>query len=299
MSDGHGAAGAGPGAAGAGDAGSAVLRTPVPSVPMGDGVPIPQFGVGTYKVPADDAERVVSEALEVGYRHIDTAAMYGNEEGVGRAIRASGIPRDELFVTTKVWNDDHGRERARDAIRRSLDRLDLAAVDLHLIHWPAAERGLYVETWEALAAARDAGLTRSIGVSNFLVPHLEALAGAGLPLPAVDQIELHPRHQQRATTRYLAEHGIAVEAWSPLARGAVADAPVVRAAARAHGRTDAQVVLRWHVQRGTIVFPKTTRRERLVENADVFDFALTEDEIDGITALEAAGRVGSHPDAVS
>ncbi|WP_307507813.1 aldo/keto reductase [Clavibacter sp. B3I6] len=265
---------------------------------MGDGIPIPQFGVGTYKVSDADAERIVAEALEVGYRHIDTAAMYGNEEGVGRAIRASGIPRDELFVTTKVWNDDHGRDRARDAIRRSLDRLDLPAVDLHLIHWPAAERGLYVETWEALAAAREEGLTRSIGVSNFLVPHLEALAAAGLPAPAVDQIELHPRHQQRETTAYLTEHGIAVEAWSPLARGAVADAPVVREAARAHGRTDAQVVLRWHVQRGAIVFPKTTRRERLVENADVFDFSLTDAEMAGITALESAGRVGSHPDQV-
>ncbi|RIJ52092.1 aldo/keto reductase [Clavibacter lycopersici] len=265
---------------------------------MGDGIPIPQFGVGTYKVSDADAERIVAEALEVGYRHIDTAAMYGNEEGVGRAIRASGLPRDELFVTTKVWNDDHGRDRARDAIRRSLDRLDLPAVDLHLIHWPAAERGLFVETWEALAAAREEGLTRSIGVSNFLVPHLEALAAAGLPAPAVDQIELHPRHQQRATTEYLAEHGIAVQAWSPLARGAVADAPAVRDAAAAHGRTDAQVVLRWHVQRGTIVFPKTTRRERLIENADVFDFALTDEEMAGITALEAGGRVGSHPDQV-
>jgi 2,5-diketo-D-gluconate reductase A len=262
---------------------TATLPTPIPPVPMGDGVPIPQFGVGTYKVPADDAERVVAEALEVGYRHIDTAAMYGNEEGVGRAIRASGIPRDELFVTTKVWNDDHGRDRA----------------GAYLIHWPAAERGLFVETWEALAAFRAEGLTRSIGVSNFLVPHLAALAAAGLPAPAVDQIELHPRHQQRATTAYLAEHGIAVEAWSPLARGAVADADVVRDAARAHGRTDAQVVLRWHVQRGTIVFPKTTRRARLVENADVFDFALTDAEMAGITALEAEGRVGSHPDVVS
>jgi len=275
-----------------------VLRTPIPSVAMGDGVPIPQFGVGTYKVADAEAERIVAEALEVGYRHIDTAAMYGNEEGVGRAIRASGLPRDELFVTTKVWNDDHGRARARDAIRRSLDRLGLPAVDLLLIHWPAAERGLYVETWEALAAAREQGLTRSIGVSNFLVPHLEALEAAGLPVPAVDQIELHPRHQQRATTAHLAERGIAVQAWSPLARGAVADAPVVRDAARAHERTDAQVVLRWHVQRGAIVFPKTTRRARLVENADVFDFALTDDEMAGITALEAEGRVGSHPDQV-
>ncbi|WP_440694935.1 aldo/keto reductase [Clavibacter nebraskensis] len=277
---------------------SGVLRTPIPSVPMGDGIPIPQFGVGTYKVADADAERIVSEALEVGYRHIDTAAMYGNEEGVGRAIRASGIPRDELFVTTKVWNDDHGRDRARDAMDRSLERLGLPVVDLILIHWPAAERGLYVETWEALVRARSEGLTRSIGVSNFLVPHLEALAVAGLPAPAVDQIELHPRHQQRETTSYLAAHGIAVQAWSPLARGAVADADVVRDAARAHDRTDAQVVLRWHVQRGTIVFPKTTRRERLIENADVFDFALTDEEMAGITALEAAGRVGSHPDAV-
>jgi 2,5-diketo-D-gluconate reductase A len=276
----------------------AVLRSPIPSVPLGDGVAIPQFGVGTYKVPADDAERVVSEALEVGYRHIDTAAMYGNEEGVGRAIRASGIPLDDLFVTTKVWNDDHGRTRARDAVRRSLDRLGMPRVDLYLIHWPAASRGLYVETWEALAGFREEGLTRSIGVSNFLVPHLEALVAAGLPAPAVDQIELHPRHQQRDTTAWLEAHGIAVEAWSPLARGAVADAPAVRDAARAHGRTDAQVVLRWHVQRGTIVFPKTTRRARLVENADVFDFALTDDEMAGITALESVGRVGSHPDAV-
>lgn len=271
------------------------------TITLNDGTTIPQLGFGVFLVDPDSAERIVSEALEVGYRHIDTAAIYGNEEGVGRAIAASGIPRDELYVTTKLWNDR--QQDAPAAMRESLDKLQLEKVDLYLIHWPTPEKGHYVQAWDSLVGLRDQGLTTSIGVANFLVPHLERLLAHTDVVPAVDQIELHPAHQQPDTMRFAREVGIAIESWGPLgqAKYPLLENPVITAAAGAHGKTAAQVVIRWHLQSNIIVFPKTNRRERMVENFDVFDFVLTDAEVAAITALERGGdgRVGSHPDSVN
>ncbi|MGX5694864.1 aldo/keto reductase [Agromyces soli] len=274
--------------------------TQVPEVKLNDGRAIPQLGFGVFKVDPAETERIVTDALEIGYRHIDTARIYGNESGVGRALAASGVPRDELFVTTKLWNDDQGTQSAFDAFDRSLDQLGLDEVDLYLIHWPAPARDRYVDSWRALEAIRESGRARSIGVSNFLVPHLERLLAETSVVPAVDQIELHPAHQQPATVAFAREHGIAIEAWGPLGQGKypLLELPEVTAAAEAHGKTPAQVVIRWHLQRGNIVFPKSNRRERMAENFDVFDFALDEVEMAAITALEREGRVSAHPDEV-
>ncbi len=271
------------------------------TITLNDGTTIPQLGFGVFKVDPDATERIVSEALEVGYRHIDTAAIYGNETGVGRAIAASGVPRKELYVTTKLWNDR--QQDAPAALRESLDKLQLESVDLYLIHWPTPEKDHYLQAWDSLVALREQGLTTSIGVANFLAPHLERLLAHSDVAPAVDQIELHPAHQQPATVEFARQHGIAVESWGPLgqAKYPLLENPVIVAAAQAHGKTAAQVVIRWHLQRGVIVFPKTNRRERMVENFEVFDFALTEAEVAAITALERGGegRVGSHPDSVN
>lgn len=274
--------------------------TTVPEVKLNDGRSIPQLGFGVFKVDPAQTERIVSDALEIGYRHIDTARIYGNEEGVGRAIAASGIPRDELFVTTKLWNDDQGGQSAFDAFDASLERLGLEEVDLYLIHWPSPSRDRYVETWRAFEAIRESGRARSIGVSNFLVPHLERLLAETAVVPAVDQIELHPAHQQPATAAFAREHGIAIEAWGPLGQGKypLLEVPEVVGAADAHGKSPAQVVLRWHLQRGHIVFPKSNHRGRMAENFDLFDFALDEAEMQAITALEREGRVSAHPDEV-
>ncbi len=298
----------------------------IPSLTLNDGNQIPQLGYGVFKVPAADTKRAVGEALELGYgvfkvpaadtkravgealelgyRHIDTAAIYGNEEGVGAAIAASGIPRDELFITTKLWNDRHDGDEPRAAIEESLRRLGLDRVDLYLVHWPTPARANYVHAWEKLVELRDAGLTRSIGVSNVLEPHLERLIAATGVVPAVDQIELHPAYQQRDVVDWAVDHGIRIEAWGPLGQGKydLFGAPAVAAAAAAHGRTPAQIVLRWHLDKGNIVFPKSVRRERLAENLAVFDFALTDAEIAAIDALDpgdGSGRVSSHPDDVN
>ena len=270
----------------------------VPRLQLNDGFSIPQLGFGVFRVDPNETERIVAEALEVGYRHIDTARIYGNEAGVGRAIAASGIPREELFITTKLWNDDHATQSAFDAFDASLDRLGLDYVDLYLIHWPVPSQDRYVEAWKALEQLRETSRTRSIGVSNFLAPHLERLLAETETVPAVDQIELHPYHQQPATAAFAEEHGIAIEAWGPLGQGKypLLELPQVTDAATAHGVTPAQVVIRWHLQRGHIVFPKSNRRERMAENFDVFGFELTEDEVSAITALEREGRMGSHPD---
>ncbi len=271
------------------------------SITLNDGTTIPQLGFGVFKIDPGETERIVSEALDVGYRHIDTAAIYGNEEGVGRAIAASGIPRDELYITTKLWNDRQGD--APTAMQESLDKLGLDHVDLYLIHWPAPANDRYIEAWHSLVELRKAGLTTSIGVANFLVPHLEKLLGESDVVPAVDQIELHPAHQQPETTAFAREHGIAIESWGPLgqAKYPLLESPAVTAAATAHGKSAAQVVIRWHLQSGYIVFPKTNHRERMVENFDVFGFELTDAEFAAITSLEAdgGGRVGSHPDTVN
>ncbi|MGI9822433.1 aldo/keto reductase [Agromyces sp. Marseille-Q5079] len=270
----------------------------VPRVQLNDGTSIPQLGFGVFKVDPGETERIVSDALEVGYRHLDTARIYGNEEGVGRAIAASGIPREELFITTKLWNDDQGTESVRTAFELSRERLGLDYLDLYLIHWPTPARDRYVETWKAFEQLRETDGLRSIGVSNFLAHHLERLIAETEVVPAVDQIELHPYHQQPETAAFAEEHGIRIEAWGPLGQGKypLFDLPEVTGAAAAHGATPAQVVIRWHLQRGHILFPKSNRRERMAENFDVFGFELSEAEVDAITGLEREGRVSAHPD---
>lgn len=271
-----------------------------PTVPLNDGTTIPQLGYGVFKVPPADTERAVSEALEVGYRHIDTAAIYGNEEGVGAAIAKSGLARDELYITTKLWNDRHHDDEPAAAMAESLEKLGLEQVDLYLVHWPTPAKDDYVHAWTKLIALRDAGRTRSIGVSNHLVPHLERLVAETGVVPAVNQIELHPAYQQRDVTDWAAANDVRIESWGPLGQGKYdlfGTAPIV-AAAEAHGKTPAQAVLRWHLQKGFIVFPKSVRRERLEENLDVFDFALTDAEMTAIDALDpgdGSGRVGTHP----
>ncbi len=275
----------------------------IPTLTLNDGTSIPQLGYGVFKVPPADTERAVSEALEIGYRHIDTAAIYGNEEGVGAAIAASGIPRNELYVTTKLWNDRHDGDEPNRAIEESLTKLRLDFVDLYLVHWPTPAKDNYVHAWQKVVEIRDAGLTRSAGVSNFLVPHLErSVAEVGV-VPAVNQIELHPRYQQREIAEWAAQHDVKIEAWGPLGQGKydLQEFAAISDAATAHGKSAAQVVLRWHLQEGRIVFPKSVRAERLRENLDVFDFTLSDAEVAAITALDegAAGRVASHPDDVN
>ena len=276
----------------------------IPTLTLNDGHTIPQLGFGVFKVDPAETERIVLDALDAGYRHIDTAAIYGNEEGVGRAIAASGIPRDELFVTTKLWNDRQGGDEPLAAIDESLDRLGLDHVDLYLVHWPAPKNGDYVNAWEKLVAIRETGKTRSIGVSNHLPAHLTEIVQATGVTPAVDQIELHPAYQQRETVAFAGSHGILIEAWGPLGQGKydLFGTPAVAAAAAAHGKTPAQTVLRWHLQKGSIVFPKSNSPARVRENLDVFDFELTPAEIAAIDVLDpgdGSGRVGSHPNDVS
>ncbi len=274
----------------------------IPNLQLNDGHEIPQLGYGVFKVPPADTERAVSEALEIGYRHIDTAAIYGNEEGVGAAIAASGLGRDELFITTKLWNDRHDGDEPDAAIAESLDKLGLDHVDLYLVHWPTPKADNYVHAWRKVVEIRDRGLTRSAGVSNFLVPHLErAVAEVGV-VPAVNQIELHPRYQQRDVTAWAAAHDVKIEAWGPLGQGKydLSAFPAIADAAATHDKSPAQVVLRWHLQAGRIVFPKSVHAERLRENIEVFDFELSPTEFAAIDALDegAAGRVSAHPDEV-
>jgi len=270
----------------------------VPLIALNDGHSIPQLGFGVFKVDPDETERIVSDALEVGYRHIDTAAVYGNEIGVGRAIEKSGIPRDELFITTKLWNSDQGTQSAFDAIELSLEKLGLEQVDLYLIHWPRPDLDRYVESWLALEQIRDDGKTRSIGVSNFHRPHLERIIAESGTVPAVDQVELHPAFAQRELRAFSEPLGIRTEAWGPLGQGKYdlfGEAAVADAAA-AHGVSPAQVVVRWHLQQGIIVFPKSNSRERMAENFDVFGFELSEAEVAAIDALDRGQRVGGDPD---
>jgi 2,5-diketo-D-gluconate reductase A len=273
----------------------------VPTLRLNDGHDIPQLGFGVFKVDPDETERIVTDALEAGYRHIDTAAIYGNEVGVGRAIAKSGIPRDELFITTKLWNSDQGTQSAFDAIDLSLEKLQLDSVNLYLIHWPRPDLDKYLETWLALEQIRDAGKTTSIGVSNFHVPHLEALLAGSSTVPAVDQLELHPTFQQRELRAWGAEHGMGIEAWGPLGQGKydLFGLPAIQDAAAAHGVTPAQVVIRWHLQSGIIVFPKSNSAERMRENFDVFGFELSAEQMAAIDALDAGNRVGSNPDTAT
>ena len=275
--------------------------TTVPTITLNDGTEIPQLGFGVFKVDPEETERIVTDALEAGYRHIDTAAIYGNEEGVGRALAKSGIARDELFITTKLWNDDQGTQAAHDAIDASLEKLGLDHVDLYLIHWPSAFRGLYTESWLALEQIKAAGKTRSIGVSNFQVPHLEEIIAASDTVPAVNQIELHPEFQQHTVREFAKGQGIHIEAWGPLGQGKydLFGNPAVAQAAADTGKTPAQVVIRWHLQNGLILFPKSNSRERIAENFDVFDFELTTEQVAAIDALDANNRVGADPDTAT
>ncbi|MGW8566318.1 aldo/keto reductase [Isoptericola sp. NPDC055881] len=273
------------------------MTTHVPSVTLSDGRTMPQLGFGVFQVPDADTTAAVSTALESGCRSIDTAAVYGNERGVGRALAESGVARDELFVTTKLWVDRLGRAAAREGLEQSLDRLGLDHVDLYLIHWPAPATDAYLDAWQGLEDLRDAGLARSIGVSNFLPEHLDRITALGGAVPVVNQVELHPALQNRETVAANARHGAVTEAWSPLAQGAVlGDAPVLDAA-RAHGVTPAQVVLRWHLQQGRVVIPKSVTPERIAANLDVFGFDLTDAELAAVDGLERDGRTGPHPSA--
>ena len=272
----------------------------VPNIELNDGHSIPQLGFGVFQIDPGDTAPAVTHALEVGYRHIDTAEMYGNERGVGEGIRASGLDRGELYVTSKLNNGFHRPDDARRAFDRTLNELGFEYVDLFLIHWPLPMlyEGDFVTTWKTLEEFRQDGRARSIGVSNFQVAHLERLAAETDTVPAVNQIELHPYLLNHEVRAYDEEHGIATEAWSPIAKGQVLDDPVVTEIADRVGRTPAQVVLRWHIQRGNIVFPKSVTPERIRENFEIFDFELEPADIERIAGLDRgeAGRTGPNPD---
>jgi diketogulonate reductase-like aldo/keto reductase len=268
----------------------------VPRIPLRGGIDIPQLGFGVFQVPPEDTADVTARALQAGYRHIDTAAGYHNEEGVGQAVRASGLDRGEVFVTTKCPNDRHGYDEARAAFAESLERLGFDHVDLYLIHWPVPSRDRYVETWKALIDLQSEGLARAIGVSNFQPAHLRRVIDETGVTPALNQIELHPRLQQPDLRREHQELGIVTEAWSPLAQGEVLDDPAITKIAEQHGRTPGQVVIRWHLQLGNVVIPKSVTPERIDQNFDVFGFSLSEDEMAAIEALDRGERTGPDPD---
>ncbi|MDR7312467.1 2,5-diketo-D-gluconate reductase A [Nocardioides luteus] len=273
----------------------------VPTIKLNDDTSIPQFGLGVWQVPQDEVEQVVSQALEVGYRHIDTAQMYQNEAGVGSALKNAGLAREDLYVTTKLNNSNHDPADAKASLEKSLELLGLDHVDLFLIHWPLPTQydGTYAKTWEALVGLRDAGLATSVGVSNFQPDHLDKIVAETGVVPAVNQIEVHPYFTNEAAREATLRHGAKVESWSPLGQGGgeLVD-PVVTEIATAHEKSPAQVLLRWQIDRGDIVFPKSVRRERLEENMAIFDFELTGDQIQALAALDRgeSGRSGPNPD---
>ena len=269
---------------------------PAPRLSLADGATIPQLGFGLYKVPPADAARLSRDAIAIGYRHLDTAAFYGNEEGVGEAVRDAAVPREELFVTSKVWMDDNGFDSTLRAFDATMTRLGLASLDLYMIHWPVPSTDRYVDTWRALVRLQDEGRVRSIGVANFHAHHLERIIGETGVAPVVNQVELHPWLPQAPLRAFDAARGIRTEAWSPLARGRVLGTPLLEDLAAKHGRTPAQIVLRWHVELGNVVIPKASSPERLSENLDVFDFALDADDLAAIATLETGERTGRDPD---
>jgi diketogulonate reductase-like aldo/keto reductase len=272
----------------------------VPDVTLNNGVAMPQLGFGVFQVGDAEAESAVRTALETGYRSIDTAMIYGNEEGTGRGLRASGVPREEVFVTTKLWNSDQGYDSALRAFDASMERLGLEYLDLYLIHWPMPGRGLYPDTWRAFEKLLSDGRVRAIGVSNFTLETLRKVIDEASVVPAVNQIELHPYLQQDGLRAFHQEHGIATEAWSPIGQGkGLLDDPALAPIARAHGRTPAQVVLRWHLQLGNIVIPKSATPSRIAENADVFGFELTGEEMAAIGALDSGTRLGPDPETLN
>jgi 2,5-diketo-D-gluconate reductase A len=267
----------------------------VPTLPLGENEQIPQLGYGVFQVPPKETEQPVAEALSAGYRHIDTAAAYRNEGAVGLALRASGIPRDELFVTTKCWNDDQGYEQAKRACRASLERLELSHLDLYLIHWPVPAHDRYVETWNAFVELQQEGLVRSIGVSNFEPEHLERVIAETGVTPAINQVELHPHFQQVGLRREHERLGILTEAWSPLGQGLELEDPVIVEIAQEHSKTPAQTIIRWHLQLGNVVIPKSVTPSRIGENFDVFGFELSDEQMQAIDAIDAGTRIGPDP----
>jgi len=271
------------------------MTSPSPTITLSNGVDMPQLGLGVWQVTDDVAQRIAEYALSEGYRAIDTAKIYANEAGVGRALAATGVTRDEIFVTTKLWNSDQGRATALGACDASLDRLGLDYVDLYLIHWPRPQAGLYVESWEICEEILASGRARAIGVSNFEPEHLEQLTAAGLTVPAVNQIECHPRLQQKVNREYHRAQGIVTTAWSPLGQGTVLDDPVVGSIAQSYGKSAAQIIIRWHLQLGNTVIPKSVTPARVTENISVFDFELTESDMATIANLDCDSRVGPHP----
>jgi len=269
--------------------------TSVPTVVLRDGVEIPQLGLGVFQVPAEETQGVVEEALAAGYHHIDTAAAYGNEEGVGAAIAASGCSRESLFVTTKLWNSEQGYDSTLRAFEQSLGRLGIDRVDLYLIHWPMPAADRYLDTWRALERIQEEGLSRSIGVSNFRIEDLRRLQQEADYMPTINQVELHPRFQQGELRAWHAEHAIATEAWSPLAQAALLSDPTIERIAARHERTAAQTILRWHLQLGNVVIPKSATPQRIRENIELFDFELSAEEMATIAGLDAGERIGPDP----
>ncbi|MFI5588156.1 aldo/keto reductase [Amycolatopsis sp. NPDC051758] len=271
--------------------------TSVPVIELNNGVRMPQLGYGVFQVPDDETTAAVKAALEAGYRSIDTAAVYGNEKGVGRALAEAGVARDELFVTTKLWNSAQGYDSTLKAFDESMKKLGLEQLDLYLIHWPTPERDKYLDTWKAFEKLHADGRVRAIGVSNFQPAHLERLLDAADVAPAVNQIELHPYLQQQEVREFDAKHGIATEAWSPLAKGgSLLGDPVIADLAVKYSRTPAQIVLRWHLQLGNVVIPKSVTPSRIEENFDLFGFTLAEEELELLTPLDRGERTGPDPD---
>jgi 2,5-diketo-D-gluconate reductase A len=272
------------------------LAARVPTLTVNNGVEIPQVGFGVFKVPAAETKAAVTSALEVGYRHIDTAKLYDNEAAVGEAIAESGIDRDDLFVTTKVWNDDQGRDATLRAFDASLKRLGLDRLDLYLIHWPYPSQDLYVETWKTLEELYADGRVRSIGVSNFQPTHLQRLLDETETVPAINQVELHPWLQQRELREFHAEHAIVTEAWSPISRGARLADPAIAELAEKYATSPAQVILRWHLDIGNVIIPKSVNRDRMAANIDLFDLRLDADDHAVIDGLDEGSRIGPNPD---
>lgn len=269
--------------------------TDQPTIKLNDGHSMPQLGQGVFLVPPEDARALVKTGIEVGYRAVDTAAFYKNESGVGEAVRSSG---ETIFVTTKLWNGEQGRDKTLAAFDRQFKALGLDWLDLYLIHWPVPPQDLYPETWQAFIELRDQGRVRSIGVSNFTVEQLQRIIDETGVVPATNQIELHPALQQNELVAFHEQHGIATTSWSPLGRGGLLDDPVIGSIAGRLGKTPAQVILRWHIERGLVVIPKASSRGRLAENFAIFDFALSEDDMAQIATLDRNGRIGPHPDSM-
>ncbi len=272
--------------------------TSAPLTKLNDGTQIPQLGLGVFQLDNDAAHRSTLAAFEAGYRHVDTAAIYRNEEGVGRAIAESGLSRDEIFVTTKLWNKAQGRDNARVAVSRSLEKLGLDHVDLYLIHWPCPAAGLYVETWEQLIDFRSEGLARSIGVSNFLSEHLDTIVDETGITPSVNQIELHPTFQPNDLLNHCSDMGVTVECWSPLGAAADLEHPQILAIAEATGATPAQVIIRWHLNRGFVVIPKSANPDRVRSNFEALGVVLNSEQMETIDGLETGNRVGADPASV-